>query len=70
MSMQNDHELEPFFSIPEACRVLGFERTTLFNRIKAGRLNAVKHDGRVKIPRSELARYLATATPLSAPQSA
>ena len=61
-----DHELEPYFSIREACRVLGFERTTLFSRIKEGRLRAVKlADGRVKVPRSELARYLAQATPIT-----
>jgi excisionase family DNA binding protein len=64
--MQHDHELEPYFSIPEACRVLGFERTTLFARIKSGRLRAVRLDGRIKIPRSELAKYLASAQPLSA----
>ena len=62
--MQNDRALEPYFSILEACRVLGFKPTTLFSRIKEGRLRAVKLDGRVRVPRSELARYLAQATPV------
>jgi excisionase family DNA binding protein len=64
--MHDDSELERLFSIPEACRILGFERSALYTRIKAGSLKAVKLDGRVKIPRAELAKYLATATPMSA----
>jgi excisionase family DNA binding protein len=58
-------DIEMLFSLPEASRLLGFERTTLFARIKAGRLKAVRLDGRVRIPRSEVVRYLAQATPLS-----
>jgi excisionase family DNA binding protein len=63
--MQND-ELERHFSISEACRILGYERSTVYSRIKAGRLAAVRLDGSFKIPRRELAKYLATATPVSA----
>jgi excisionase family DNA binding protein len=63
--MQND-ELDRYFSIAEACRVLGWERSTVYSRVKAGRLKAIRLDGSVKIPRSELVRYIASATPLSA----
>jgi excisionase family DNA binding protein len=58
-------DLERFFSIAEASRILGFERSTLYSRIKTGRLQAVKLDGAPKIPRSEIKRYLSTATPLT-----
>ena len=64
--MQNDLDIELLFTIPEASRLLGFERSTVFDRIKNGRLKAVKLDGRVRIPRSEVVRYLAQATPVSA----
>jgi len=64
--MQNDLDIELLFTIPEASRLLGFERSTVFDRIKNGRLKAVKLDGRVRIPRSEVVRYLAQATPLPA----
>jgi excisionase family DNA binding protein len=63
--MQDD-ELERYFSIAEACRILGWERSTVYARVKAGRLKAIRLDGSVKIPRSELAKYLATATPVTA----
>ena len=64
--MRNDLDIEMLFTIPEASRPLGFERSTVFDRIKNGRLKAVKLDGRVRIPRSEVVRYLAQATPVSA----
>jgi excisionase family DNA binding protein len=64
--MRNDLDIEMLFTIPEASRLLGFERSTVFDRIKNGRLKAVKLDGRVRIPRSEVVRYLAQATPVSA----
>jgi excisionase family DNA binding protein len=64
--MQNDLGIEVLFTLPEASRLLGFERSTVFDRIKNGRLKAVKLDGRVRIPRSEVIRYLAQATPISA----
>jgi excisionase family DNA binding protein len=63
--MQND-ELDRYFSIAEACRILGSERSTVYSRIKQKRLAAIRLDGSVKIPRSELLRYIASATPLSA----
>jgi excisionase family DNA binding protein len=64
--MQNDLGVEVLLTLPEASRLLGFERSTVFDRIKNGRLKAVKLDGRVRIPRSEVVRYLAQATPISA----
>jgi excisionase family DNA binding protein len=63
--MQPDTELQKLFSIPEVCRILGFERSTLYSRIRAGRLAAVRLDGRVRIPRDEVQKYLAQATPIS-----
>jgi excisionase family DNA binding protein len=61
-AMQVNDELDRYFSVAEACRVLGIERSTLRSRIKAGRLAAVRLDGSVKIPRSELVKYIASAT--------
>ena len=37
--MQNN-ELDRYFSIAEACRVLGWERSTVYSRVKTGRLKA------------------------------
>jgi excisionase family DNA binding protein len=57
--MQNDLGIlgiEMLFTLPEASRLLGFQRSTVFDRIKNGRLKAVKLDGRVRIPRSEVVR--------------
>jgi excisionase family DNA binding protein len=39
--MQTD-EPDRFFSIAEACRILGWERSTVYSRIKAGRLKAIR----------------------------
>jgi excisionase family DNA binding protein len=64
-AMQND-ELDRYFSIAEACRVLGIERSTLRSRIKAGRLAAVRIDGSIRVSRSELIKYIASATPVTA----
>jgi excisionase family DNA binding protein len=66
--MQANDELDRFFSIAEACRVLGVERSTLRSRIKAGRLAAVRIDGSIRVPRSSLVRYLTTATPVTVTQ--
>jgi excisionase family DNA binding protein len=63
--MQANDELDSHFSIAEACRVLGIERSTLRSRIKAGRLAAVRIDGSIRVPRSSLVRYLAQATPVT-----
>jgi excisionase family DNA binding protein len=63
--MENN-ELDRYFSIAEACRVLGVERSTLRSRIKAGRLAAVRIDGSIRVPRSELIKYIASATPVAA----
>jgi excisionase family DNA binding protein len=63
--MQNN-EFDQYFSIAEVGRILGWERSTVYSRIKQKRLAAIRLDGSVKIPRSELLKYLATATPVSA----
>jgi excisionase family DNA binding protein len=62
--MLTNDELDRYFSVAEACRVLGCERSTLRSRIRAGRLKGIRLDGSVKIPRSELLKYIATATPI------
>jgi excisionase family DNA binding protein len=64
-TMQNN-ELDRYLSIAEACRVLGIERSTLRSRIKTGRLAAVRIDGSIRVPRSELVKYIAAATPVTA----
>jgi excisionase family DNA binding protein len=66
MRTMENNELDRYFSIAEACRVLGIERSTLRSRIKAGRLAAVRIDGSIRVPRSELVRYIAAAKPVAA----
>jgi excisionase family DNA binding protein len=60
-----NNELDRYFSIAEACRVLGVERSTLRSRIKAGRLVAVRIDGSIRVPRQALIDYIASATPVT-----
>jgi excisionase family DNA binding protein len=62
--MLND-KLDRYFSIAEACRILGWERSTVYSRVKQGRLKGIRLDGSVKIPRSELIKYIASASPIS-----
>jgi excisionase family DNA binding protein len=59
-------EIERFFSVPEAARILGFERSTIYSRIKEGRLKAVRIDGSKRIARSELVRLISAAVPVTA----
>jgi excisionase family DNA binding protein len=63
--MAMSDEIERFFSVSEAGRILGCERSTIYDRIKTGRLKAVRLDGTKRIPRSELVRLIATAVPLT-----
>lgn len=46
------------YTIREACLVSTLGRATLFKHIKAGRLNAVRIDGRTLIPVESLHRLL------------
>ncbi|HZZ22023.1 MAG TPA: helix-turn-helix domain-containing protein [Roseiarcus sp.] len=64
--MKIDDEIQSYFTIPEVCRILGFERSTVYDRVREGRLAAVRLDGRYRIPRDEIQRYLATATRVTA----
>jgi excisionase family DNA binding protein len=64
--MQTQHAIEHFFSISEAARVLGYEKSTLYARVKAGRIKTVQLDGAKRISRSELLRYINAAQPVSA----
>jgi excisionase family DNA binding protein len=64
------NEIEPLYSIAEVCRLLGIQRTTFYSRLKAGRFRAVRIEGSIRVPRGELVKYLAQATPISATASA
>jgi excisionase family DNA binding protein len=48
--MQAFDEIERFFSIAETCPILGCERSTVYSRIKKGRLKAVRIDGSKRTP--------------------
>jgi excisionase family DNA binding protein len=66
LAMQALDEIERFFSIADTCRILGCERSTVYARIKQGRLRAVRIDGSKRIPRSELLRIISAAQPVAA----
>lgn len=59
-------EFEKFYSVNDVCRLLGYERSTIYARIKSGRIAAVRLDGAVRVPASSLEKYLATAQPVMA----
>jgi excisionase family DNA binding protein len=61
----DEENFERFFSIAETGRILGLERSATYSRIKSGKLRGVRLDGAVKVPRSEIQRYLSTAKPLA-----
>jgi excisionase family DNA binding protein len=46
------------FGLPEACRLLGLGRTTLYQAIKSGELRALKAGRRTLISRQDLEDYL------------
>ena len=64
--MNDRHDIEQLYSLPEAGRILGFEKSTMYARVKAGRIRAVELDGAKRIPRSELLRYIRSARPATA----
>ena len=66
--MEDRHglDIEPLYSLPEAGRILGFEKSTMYSRVRAGRIKAIELDGMKRIPRSELLRYIRSARPVSA----
>lgn len=51
------------YGIAEAARALGVSRVTLYRRIWAGEIKAIKLGGRTLIPAAELQRLLAGAHP-------
>jgi excisionase family DNA binding protein len=53
--------LEQYFSIAETARILGYEKSTIYGRVKAGRIQTVLVDGAKRITRSELLRYVHSA---------
>jgi excisionase family DNA binding protein len=53
--------IEHFFSIAEVARILGYEKSTIYNRVKEGRIKAVQLDGTRRITRSEVLRYISAA---------
>ncbi|MDR7450138.1 MAG: helix-turn-helix domain-containing protein [Armatimonadota bacterium] len=52
---------EGVLSVPEAARLLGVSRTTLYNFLQAGRLPSLRLGGRRLIPRRALVALLAEA---------
>jgi excisionase family DNA binding protein len=46
------------YRVPEACRLVGIGRTTLYALLKSGQIRAVKIAGRTLIPRTELERLI------------
>jgi excisionase family DNA binding protein len=55
-----------FFSIAEVARILGYEKSTIYSRVKEGRIKAVHFDGTKRIPRTQLLRYVNSAQPVTA----
>jgi excisionase family DNA binding protein len=58
--------IQHFFSIAEVARILGYEKSTIYARVKEGRIKAVRIDGSKRIPRSELLRIISAAQPVAA----
>lgn len=54
---------DPLFNLKEVGKIIRAERSTLYNLMRDGKLNAVKLGGSTLVRRSELDRYLATAKP-------
>lgn len=58
---------ERFFSLAEAARILGYERSSIYRRVKDGLIGTVRMaDGAKRIPRSELLRYVGNGNPAQA----
>jgi excisionase family DNA binding protein len=58
---------ERYFSLAEVARILGYERSTIYSRVRDGRIKTVRVDGAKRITRSELLRYVgAGAQPVAA----
>lgn len=54
---------ERYFSLAEAARILGYERSTIYSRVKEGRIKpTILADGAKRIARSELLRYVGRST--------
>ena len=59
-------EIDQLFSVAEVCRLTSYEKSTVYDRIKTGRLKAFRLDGQIQIRRADLEGYLAAASkPLS-----
>jgi excisionase family DNA binding protein len=57
-------QIEPqFFSLAEVARILGYEKSTIYDRCKNGRIRTVRIDGGPRISREELLRYIGEAKP-------
>ena len=61
----NTQEIQQFFSLAEVARILGYEKSTIYSRVAAGRIKTVPIDGRKRISRSELLRYIGDARQLA-----
>jgi excisionase family DNA binding protein len=60
-------DTELYFSLADAARILGYERSSIYARVKEGKIRTVKFaDGAKRIPRSELLRYVGNGKPAQA----
>jgi excisionase family DNA binding protein len=53
---------ERYYSLAEVARILGFEKSTIYSRVKEGRIRTIPIDGAKRVSRSELVRYIGVAT--------
>ncbi|RMI28412.1 helix-turn-helix domain-containing protein [Nocardia stercoris] len=53
---------EPTISIPDAARLLGIGRSTLYAAVKSGELPAIRVGNRVRIPSKSIRRILQVET--------
>jgi excisionase family DNA binding protein len=61
MKMHIAETEERYFSLAEMARILGYERSTIYSRVRAGRIKTVRVDGAKRVTRSELLRYVGAA---------
>jgi excisionase family DNA binding protein len=59
--MEGLREEQLFFSVADVARILGFEKSTIYSRVAQGRLKRTEIDGRLRITRAELLRYIGPA---------
>jgi excisionase family DNA binding protein len=57
---------ERYYAYSEAAKIIGVEKSTFYNRLKAGRIKSTTFsDGTKRISRSEILRYVGAAPAIS-----